>query len=104
VAPAKVEVIAGLTGCKAKIRVEAEELRQGICHTKKSDYLITTFPQDKFRQVWLESAAMYGGKHLVGFRWVVSAEPAMLEQLRPKLGGTIEQLRGMGPTPGPSAS
>lgn len=46
VAPAKVEVIADLTGCKPKIRIEADELRQGLCHTKKVDYLITTFPEE----------------------------------------------------------
>ncbi|WP_406349729.1 hypothetical protein [Streptomyces sp. NBC_01597] len=104
VASAKVEVIAGLTGCKARIRVEAAELRQGVCHTKTSDYLITTFPEARFQQVWLESAAMYGGKYLVGSRWVVSAEPKTLETFRLRLGGTIEQLGGGGPTAVPSAS
>lgn len=104
VAPAKVEVIAELTGCKARIRVEAEELRQGVCHTKKADYLITTFPQDEFQQVWLDSAAMYGGRYLVGTRWVVSAPPKMLERFRPRLGGTIRQLGVAGPTPQPGSS
>jgi hypothetical protein len=104
VAPAKVEVIAGLTGCKVKIRVDADQLREGVCHTKKGDYLITTFPQEKYQKTWLESAGVYGGKYLVGSRWVVSAQPKMLEQFRSKIGGTIQQLRGMGPTPGPNAS
>lgn len=104
VAPAKVEVIAGLTGCKPKIRVDAEELRQGVCHTKAVDYLITTFPRDEYQAAWLDSASMYGGKYLVGSRWVVSAQPKMLERFRPKLGGTIQQLGSQGPTPGPSAS
>ncbi|MFE9648333.1 hypothetical protein ACFYO0_30335 [Streptomyces sp. NPDC006365] len=105
VAPAKVEVIANLTGCKPKIRIEADQLRQGLCHTKKVDYLITTFPEEKYKQTWLESAAIYGGKYLVGSRWILSAkEPEMLEQFRTKLGGTIQQLRGIGPTPAPSAS
>lgn len=104
VAPAKVEVIAGLTGCRARIRVEAEELRQGVCHTEKADYLITTFPKDELQQVWLDSAAMYGGKYLVGSRWVVSAQPKMLERFRPRLGGTIRQLGLAGPKPQPGAS
>lgn len=100
VAPAKVEVIANLTGCKPKIRIEADELRQGLCHTEKVDYLITTFPEEKYKQTWLDSAAIYGGKYLVGSRWIVSAkEPEMLERFRTKLGGTIQQLRGTGPTP-----
>ncbi|WP_418896280.1 hypothetical protein [Streptomyces cupreus] len=100
VAPAKVEVIAGLTGCKAKIRIEADELRQGLCHTKKADYLITTFPEEKYKQTWLDSASVYGGTYLVGSRWVVSAKPELLGSLHEKLGGTIEQLQGIGPTPG----
>ncbi|MGI5194311.1 hypothetical protein ACQEVY_11850 [Streptomyces sp. CA-288835] len=105
VAPAKVEVIANLTGCKPKIRIEADQLRQGLCHTKKVDYLITTFPEEKYKQTWLDSAAIYGGKYLVGSRWILSAkEPEMLEQFRTKLGGTIKQLSGIGPNPAPSAS
>ncbi|MGW7724424.1 hypothetical protein [Streptomyces canus] len=105
VAPAKVEVIANLTGCKPKIRIEADELRQGLCHTKAIDYLITTFPEEKYKQAWLESAAVYGGKYLVGSRWIVSVKkPEMLEQFRAKLGGEIQQLRGIGPTAAPSAS
>lgn len=105
VAPAKVEVIASLTGCTAKIRIEADELRQGLCHTPKIDYLITTFPEEQYKQAWLESAAIYGGKYLVGSRWIVSAkEPEMLEQFRDKLGGTIQQLGGSVPTAAPSTS
>ncbi|MFC7635952.1 hypothetical protein ACFQWA_07290 [Streptomyces thermogriseus] len=105
VAPAKVEVIARLTGCTPDIRIEAEQLRQGVCHTPEIDYLITTFPKEEYKQVWLDSAAVYGGTYLVGPRWIVSAkEPEMLEEFRTKPGGTIQQLRGMGPTPAPSAS
>ncbi|MGW0610728.1 hypothetical protein [Streptomyces sp. NPDC002788] len=100
VAPAKVEVIAGLTGCEAKIRTEADELREGVCHTEKGDYLITTFPEEKLKETWLESARVYGGTYLVGMRWVVSAKPGMLEPLRAKLGGSIRELTGIGPTSG----
>ncbi|GAA4317385.1 hypothetical protein GCM10023086_40330 [Streptomyces venetus] len=98
VAPAKVEVIAGLAGCKVKIRTEADELREGVCHTEKGDFLITTFPEEKLKETWLESARVYGGKYLVGMRWVVSAKPGMLEPLRAKLGGTVRELSGIGPT------
>lgn len=105
VAPAKVEVIAGLTGCKPTIRIDADELRQGLCHTKEIDYLITTFPAEEYKQSWLDAASIYGGKYLVGSRWIVSAkEPEMLERFQDKLGGTIEQLRGIGPTAAPSTS
>lgn len=104
VAPAKVEVIAGLTGCKAKIRIEADELRQGVCHTKDVDYLVTTFPEERFKEVWLESAAMYRADFLVGNRWVVSAKIDALKKFRDRTGGEIVSYSGMGPstTPGPS--
>ncbi|GHH82091.1 hypothetical protein [Streptomyces capitiformicae] len=92
VAPAKVEVIASLTGCKVKIRTEAEELREGVCRTAEGDYLITTFPKEELKEVWLESAAIYGGKYLVGPRWAISAKPAVLDPLKAKVGGTIRDL------------
>jgi hypothetical protein len=104
VAPAKVEVIAELTGCEPKIRIDAAELRQGLCHTKEVDYLITTFPSDELKETWLDSASGYGGKYLVGTRWIVSAQPQMLGGFRDRLGGTIRQLRGFGPAAEPSAT
>ncbi|MEH0425493.1 hypothetical protein SAMN06272781_0770 [Streptomyces sp. 1222.2] len=104
VAPAKVEVIAELTGCEPKIRIDADELRQGVCHTTAVDYLVTTFPEERYKETWLESAAIYGGTYLVGPRWVVSAKPELLEGLRDKLGGTVRELSGLGPAPAPSTS
>jgi len=92
VAPAKVEVIAQITGCKVKIRTDAKELREGVCHTADGDYLITTFPEEKYKLTWLDSAAIYGGKYLVGTKWVISAPPKLQELLRAKVGGTIEDL------------
>ncbi|MFE1797971.1 hypothetical protein ACFW9L_17655 [Streptomyces sp. NPDC059517] len=105
VAPAKVEVIADLTGCKVKIRTDADELREGVCDTADGDYLITTFPAEKYKLTWLDSASMYGGKYLVGPQWAISAKPKMLETLRTKVGGTIEDLdAARTAAPGPKAS
>jgi hypothetical protein len=106
VAPAKVEVLASLTGCDVKIRTEAEELREGVCHTKAGDYLITTFPKEELLQVWLDSASIYGGKKLVGPRWAISAKEEVLEPLRKKVGGTVQDLSTYGRKggAGPSAS
>ncbi|MEU9335785.1 hypothetical protein AB0D49_21810 [Streptomyces sp. NPDC048290] len=100
-APAKVEVIAALTGCAADIRIEADELRQGVCATDGGGYVITTFPEDRLKETWLDSASVYGGTYLVGTRWVVGAEPALLDGFRQRLGGDVRELRGMGPTVGP---
>ncbi|MDH6456101.1 hypothetical protein RKD27_008782 [Streptomyces sp. SAI-126] len=94
VAPARIEVIAGLAGCKAEIRIEADELREGVCHAKQADYRITTFPAEKYKEAWLDAAAVYGGKYLVGPGWVVSAKAEHLEEARNRLGGTIRQLQG----------
>ncbi|MGW0827526.1 hypothetical protein [Streptomyces sp. NPDC002845] len=94
VAPAKVEVIASLTGCEVQMRVEAEQLREGACHTPEGDYLITTFPEEKLKQVWLDTNAIYGGTYLVGPRWAIGAEREVLDTLREKVGGTIQKLRG----------
>ncbi|MFJ2512935.1 hypothetical protein ACIPEL_38135 [Streptomyces griseoviridis] len=98
VAPAKVEVIAGLTGCEVKIRTEAAELREGVCHTGDGDYLITTFPEERFKETWLDTISMYQGTYLVGSRWVVSAQPKALEEFRGTLGGTIVHHSGVGPS------
>ncbi|MEU9187305.1 hypothetical protein AB0D14_22735 [Streptomyces sp. NPDC048484] len=103
VAPAKVEVLANLTGCKVKIRTDADELREGVCHTTEGDYLITTFPAEKYKLTWLDSAAIYGGKYLVGPQWAISAKAKMLEPLRTKVGGTIQDLDAARKT-GPTAS
>ncbi|MFE2043522.1 hypothetical protein ACFXAZ_21875 [Streptomyces sp. NPDC059477] len=88
-APARVEVIARLTGCEASIRIEADELRQGVCHTARADYLITTFPEDRLKETWLDSASVYGGTYLVGMRWIVSARPELMDGFRLTLGGTV---------------
>ncbi|MEU0948009.1 hypothetical protein ABZ379_35705 [Streptomyces canus] len=94
VAPARIEVIAGLAGCKAEIRIEADELREGLCHSRKADYRITTFPAEKYKEAWLDAASVYGGTYLVGPRWVVSTQAEHLEQARNKLGGTIRKVKG----------
>ena len=100
VAPADVEVLANLTGCKVTIRIEAKELREGACHTETGDYLITTFPEERYKLTWLDSAAVYGGTFLVGPRWAISAQPEVLEPLRAKVGGTVRRLRDPNATTG----
>jgi hypothetical protein len=94
VAPPRIEVIAGLAGCEAEIRIEADELREGLCHSEQADYRITTFPAEKYKEAWLDAASVYGGTYLVGPRWVVSTKAEHLDRARNKLGGTIRKLRG----------
>jgi hypothetical protein len=93
-APAKVEKIASLTGCKAEIRIEADELREGVCRTGRGDWTVTTFPAEKFKETWLDAAAVYGGTYLVGPKWAIGAKPALLKALRTEVGGELRKLRG----------
>ncbi|MGP4003447.1 hypothetical protein [Streptomyces sp. 8N706] len=103
-APPKVEKIAAMTGCKVNIRTEADELREGVCETSLGDYLVTTFPEEKYKLTWLDTARMYGGTYLVGPRWAISARPGVLAQLRSKVGGTIQELDGMNGAGPPTGS
>jgi hypothetical protein len=84
------EDLAGKVGCKPDMRTKAAELRQGVCKTADGDYVITSFTTEQNRQDWLDYAQMYGGTHLVGRRWGVTAAPAVLEALRKKLGGQLQ--------------
>lgn len=114
-APANIEKIAELTDCDVSIRSRNKELSEGVCQTSLGDYLITTFPEEKYKRIWLDTASVYGGKYLVGPRWAISGEPALLAKLRTKVGGSIEdtsirpsqttpaQGTGTGTAPSPSA-
>ncbi|NGO43732.1 hypothetical protein [Streptomyces ureilyticus] len=94
-APAKVEVIASLSDCKPKIRIEADQLREGVCRTARGDWTITTFPQEKYKETWLDAAAVYGGTYLVGPQWAIGgAKPALLKKLRADVGGELRKLSG----------
>ncbi|KND28849.1 hypothetical protein [Streptomyces acidiscabies] len=103
VAPAKVEIIAGMTGCTASIRIQAAELREGSCRTGQGDYIITTFPKESLKDTWLDAAAIYGGTYIVGPQWAVGGKVEVLKKLRPEIGGEIVQLTGSGPSPVPTA-
>lgn len=94
-APASIEKIASMTGCKAEIRIEADELREGVCKTTQGNWIVTTFPAEKYKLTWLDTASMYGGTYLVGPKWAIGAKPEMLKQLRTKVGGELQQLRSM---------
>ncbi|MGW4796506.1 hypothetical protein ACWEPC_29205 [Nonomuraea sp. NPDC004297] len=90
---ASMEQIAATAGCASpSMQVDAAELRQAACQTSRGRYTLVTFTTDGGKRVWLDNAQMYGGTYLVGDRWVVVAEPALLEGLRERLGGMIEAV------------
>lgn len=94
-APASIEKIASMTGCAAEMRTDAEELREAVCVTSEGNWIVTTFPTEKLKLTWLDTASMYGGTYLVGPKWAIGAEPALLRKLREKVGGEVEELRGL---------
>ncbi|MFD5893143.1 hypothetical protein [Streptomyces sp. NPDC060366] len=94
-APASIEKIASMTGCAAEMRTDAEELREAVCVTSEGNWIVTTFPTEKLKLTWLDTASMYGGTYLVGPKWAIGAEPRLLKKLRTKVGGEVEALRGM---------
>ncbi len=96
-APANIEKIAALTGCTPEIRIQAAELREGVCSTAQGQWTVTTFPAEKYKTVWLDSARMYGGTYLVGPQWAVGGKQDVLAALRTKLGGEITSLRNPAP-------
>ncbi|MFE1961511.1 hypothetical protein [Streptomyces sp. NPDC059479] len=95
-APANVEKIASMTNCTVELRTEADELREGVCVTPQGNWIVTTFPAEKFKRSWLDAASMYGGTYLVGPRWAISGELTVLKTLRKKVGGELQELRGIG--------
>lgn len=38
---------------------------------------------------------MYGGTYLVGPKWAIGAKSQVLKELRTKVGGELQELRGM---------
>ncbi|MFJ2115174.1 MULTISPECIES: hypothetical protein [unclassified Streptomyces] len=102
-APPNVEMIATLTGCEATVRIEAKELREGVCTTPSGKWIVTTFPAEKYKLTWLDTAAMYGGTYLVGTQWVIAGKVEVLKTLRGKVGGELQKLRDMNTPVSPSA-
>lgn len=88
---ASMEQIAATLGCaRPSMQVDAAELRQAVCQVPQGRYTMVTFTTDDGKRAWLKSAQAYGGAYLVGDRWTVIAEPALLEGLRGRLGGEVE--------------
>jgi len=96
-APADLEVIAQLTGCKPEMRGRSAELSQAVCKTLQGTYMVTTFPEERFKLTWLQAAKMStssDGTFLVGPRWTIGANPQVLKRLQPMIGGELQHLRG----------
>jgi hypothetical protein len=94
--PRTLEQLAAVAGCKPQI-ITNKDLRQGSCATKQGKVALVTFTSDKGKAVWLKGAKDYGGKYLVGTRWVIASSAVpILETLRAELGGQIQSGRTHG--------
>lgn len=94
-APASIEKIASMTDCAVEMRTDADELREAVCVTTEGNWIVTTFPTEKLKLTWLDTASMYGGTYLVGPKWAIGAKSQVLKELRTKVGGELQELRGM---------
>ncbi|MBB0245433.1 hypothetical protein FNQ90_15320 [Streptomyces alkaliphilus] len=84
------EAIAERIGCRPEaVLVDADELRQVACTLDGERYRFTAFLAAEGTLAWLDEALPYGGSHLVGDRWVVTASRPVLEELGDRLGGRI---------------
>ncbi|MFG1948144.1 hypothetical protein [Nonomuraea sp. NPDC048826] len=86
-----IDQLGAALGCpRPNMQIDADELRQAACQTSSNRATLVTFKTGKGQRDWLDAAQPYGGSYLVGERWVVVSEPAVLESLRIRLGGQIE--------------
>lgn len=91
--PPSLETLARSAGCRAEIVTRAAELSEGACRTGQGAYRLLTFATAAGERAWLTEAQAYGGRYLVGDRWVVIAQrPAALDALRTTLGGSVETV------------
>ncbi|MGP4001965.1 hypothetical protein [Streptomyces sp. 8N706] len=91
-----VEQLAAKAKCKPDMQIDAEELRQGICKTGKSKFILATFKTNQGQQNWLSEAQNYGGSYLVGPKWVAVGDTTSLGTLRGRLGGQVEKSNAHG--------
>ncbi|GGM61314.1 hypothetical protein GCM10012275_35420 [Longimycelium tulufanense] len=89
-APANLEELAARAGCEdLEVQVNAESIRSGYCHSGQDQFVLTTFTTQKGQQEWTDQA-LGSGQVLIGNGWAAGAEAEMLQQLRDKLGGSLQ--------------
>ena len=91
-APADLGELASRTGCALQPGISTADYRQGACATAGGRIVLLTFTTAQGQQQWKEGAESYG-QYLIGPRWAVGGDPALLGRLRGRLGGTLEGTR-----------
>ncbi|MFI0450163.1 hypothetical protein [Actinomadura sp. 6N118] len=85
-----IEQLAAIMGCTPSLRGRPADYRQAVCVTPTGKYMLNTFDSDKGQQDWLRHSQMYGGSYLIGTRWIVVSTPQLLQPLRSRLGGRLQ--------------
>ncbi|ARX83027.1 hypothetical protein SMD44_02441 [Streptomyces alboflavus] len=85
------EQLAAKAECAPDIQTNADELRQAKCQNEDGRFVLATFATDRGERDWLNAAKDYGGTYLVGRKWVAVGDPAVVDALRGRLGGTVER-------------
>ncbi|MYV57029.1 hypothetical protein [Streptomyces sp. SID3212] len=89
-ATGSLEQLASKAKCEPNISTDAAELRQANCATGDGKYVLATFATDRGQREWINEAKDYGGSYLVGRKWVVVGEAAVVATVRGRLGGEVE--------------
>ncbi|CAL9555115.1 hypothetical protein [Streptomyces sp. enrichment culture] len=90
-ATGSLEHLAAEVKCDPDMQTDADTIRQAICKKGKEKYILATFATDRGQREWIDTAKDYGGLYLVGRKWVVVGHEKVLEDLRGRLGGDVEE-------------
>jgi hypothetical protein len=86
-----VEELADRIGCEPRFQGRTSDFRQAACTTAATRYMLLDFTTEEKKQVWLDTALLYGATYLVGEKWALtSLEVADMERLRGQIGGTLQ--------------
>ncbi|MBQ0830057.1 hypothetical protein [Streptomyces tagetis] len=99
-ATGSLEHLAAEVKCEPDLQTDADTIRQAICKKGGEKYILATFATDRGQREWINTAKDYGGYYLVGRKWVAVGEEDLVEGLRGRLGGVVEQGVQHGPEHG----
>ncbi|MEZ7004192.1 hypothetical protein [Streptomyces sp. AD55] len=99
-ATGSLEHLAAEAECEPDLQTDADTIRQAICEGGGEKYVLVTFATDRGQREWINTAKDYGGYYLVGRKWVAVGEQGLVEGLRGRLGGVVEQGVQHGPEHG----
>ncbi|MFF9218753.1 hypothetical protein [Streptomyces viridosporus] len=90
-ATGSLEHLAAEVQCEPDMQTDADTIRQAICEKGEEKYILATFATDRGQREWIDMAKDYGGLYLVGRKWVAVGEENVLDDLRGRLGGDVEE-------------